>query len=58
MNWTPHQNQELARLRHAELLRTATRRYALLRLDERPLEPPRAPRSALARLVARLSPAS
>jgi len=57
MNWTP-QTQEITRLRHAELIRDATRRHALLRNDERPVERPRAPRSPLMRLFSRLSPAA
>jgi hypothetical protein len=57
MNWSPQQNQELARLHHAEQLRAATRHYALLRPDERPVQP-RPHRSALARLFGRLSPAA
>jgi hypothetical protein len=59
MNWSPSpQNQELARLRHADLLRAGSRRYALLRPEDRPLRPSRAPRSTLARLLGRLSPVS
>jgi hypothetical protein len=57
MNWSP-QTQELARLRHADLLRAATRRYALLGPDDRPQRPSPAPRATLARLLSRLSPAA
>jgi hypothetical protein len=51
------EHQDVARLRHAEKLREATRRHALLRADACEVEPYRRPPSTLARLFGRLAPA-